>query len=68
MPKQPIDQQQLSVEERSAQGKSLREQVPRSSHGDWTPALDRPDPLQLLHAQDEGRFDFADSGKTGEFF
>jgi uncharacterized protein (DUF2252 family) len=29
--------------------------VPRSSHGDWTPVADRPDPLTLLQAQDEGR-------------
>ena len=36
-------------------GKDLRRKVPRSSHGDWTPAADRPDPLQLLQAQDEGR-------------
>ena len=36
-------------------GKALRREVPRSSHGDWTPAADRPDPLQLLQAQDEGR-------------
>jgi uncharacterized protein (DUF2252 family) len=57
MPEQPIDQQRLSVEERSAQGKSLRKQVPRSSHGEWTPASDRPNPLQLLQAQDEGRLD-----------
>ncbi len=36
-------------------GKSLRNETPRSSHGDWTPAPDRPDPLSLLQAQDEGR-------------
>ena len=36
-------------------GKKLRKQVPRSSHGDWTPAADRPDPLSLLQKQDKGR-------------
>ena len=36
-------------------GKKLRKQVPRSSHGDWAPAADRPDPLSLLQKQDEGR-------------
>jgi uncharacterized protein (DUF2252 family) len=41
--------------ERRKMGKWLREQTPRSSHGDWAPAADRPDPLSLLQAQDEGR-------------
>ncbi len=36
-------------------GKNLRKQVPRSSHGDWAPAADRPDPLSLLQQQDKGR-------------
>jgi uncharacterized protein (DUF2252 family) len=46
---------QLPVEERVALGKSQRKQVPRSSHGDWAPSPDRPDPISLLQAQDEGR-------------
>jgi len=57
MSEQTIDQQLLSVEERTTQGKSLRKQVPRRSHGEWTPATDRPDPLSLLQAQDEGRLE-----------
>ena len=36
-------------------GKSLREQAPRRSHGDWSPAPDRPDPISLLQAQDKTR-------------
>jgi uncharacterized protein (DUF2252 family) len=36
-------------------GAALRQQVPRSSHGAWAPPPDRPDPLALLQAQDEGR-------------
>jgi len=36
-------------------GKATRKQAPRSSHGDWTPAADRPDPISLLQAQDESR-------------
>jgi uncharacterized protein (DUF2252 family) len=36
-------------------GKSLRQEASRSSHGDWQPAADRPNPLDLLQAQDEGR-------------
>jgi uncharacterized protein (DUF2252 family) len=50
-----LNYEQLPVEERVALGKSRRKQVPRSSHGDWTPAPDRPDPISLLQAQDEGR-------------
>ncbi len=36
-------------------GKALRKDIPRSSHGEWSPAADRPDPIQLLRAQDKGR-------------
>jgi uncharacterized protein (DUF2252 family) len=38
-------------------GKNLRRQAPRSSHGDWDPVTDRPDPLDLLQAQDQGRLE-----------
>jgi uncharacterized protein (DUF2252 family) len=41
--------------EKRKQGKALRKQVPRSSHGDWSPASDRPDPVAQLQAQDESR-------------
>lgn len=43
------------LKERRKAGKALRKQVPRSSHGEWAMAPDRPDPLSLLQAQDEGR-------------
>jgi hypothetical protein len=36
-------------------GKESRKKAPRSAHGDWQPAADRPDPIALLQAQDEGR-------------
>ena len=36
-------------------GKRLRKQTLRSSHGAWQPAADRPNSLDLLKAQDEGR-------------
>ena len=36
----------------------MRRQIPRSSHGDWVPAPDRPDPLSLLQAQDKGRLQY----------
>ncbi len=44
-----------SVSDRMAAGKALRERVPRSSHADWSPAADRPNPLALLQAQDSTR-------------
>ena len=44
-----------SVEERKAYGKSLREATPRSSHGAWAPAQDRPDPVDLIESQNDGR-------------
>lgn len=37
--------------------KSMREQAPRKSHGEWAPATDRPDPISLLQAQDQGRIE-----------
>ena len=45
----------LTRAERRAKGKALRNQVPLASHGAWTPAADRPDPISLLQAQDQGR-------------
>jgi hypothetical protein len=38
-------------------GKALRKRTPLSSHGDWSPAADRPDPLDLLQVQDKGRLE-----------
>jgi len=37
--------------DRAARGKDARAAVPRSSHGAWEPAADRPDPIALLAAQ-----------------
>ena len=37
------------------QGKVLREQASRSSHGDWSPSVNRIDPLDLLQQSDRGR-------------
>jgi uncharacterized protein (DUF2252 family) len=37
--------------ERAATGKAARERAPRSSHGVWEPAADRPDPVQVLEQQ-----------------
>jgi len=41
----------LDPGERIARGKDARTRVPRSGHGRWTPAADRPDPIALLQEQ-----------------
>ncbi len=41
--------------DRIAAGRALRKDVPRSSHGDWEAATDRPDPVAVLEAQAESR-------------
>ena len=38
----------LTVDERVARGLAARQEAPRSSHGRWEPAPDRPDPVTLL--------------------
>jgi uncharacterized protein (DUF2252 family) len=40
---------------RYALGRGLRKRVPRRSLADWTPPADRPDPVQLIMANHEGR-------------
>ncbi len=40
-----------SAVERAAFGKATRAEVPRSSHRDWRPADDRPDPVEVLEQQ-----------------
>lgn len=47
--------QNVTRKERYKNGKAQRQEAPRSSHGDWQPAADRANPLDLLQAQDEGR-------------
>ena len=41
----------LSAAERAERGRAARAAVPRSSHGAYEPASDRPDPVALLEAQ-----------------
>jgi uncharacterized protein (DUF2252 family) len=45
----------LTAAQRHAAGKEARKAAPRTSHGAWTAAPDRPDPLALLLAQDDDR-------------
>jgi uncharacterized protein (DUF2252 family) len=46
-----------SFRQRMAEGKSLRDRVPRSSQAQWKPAPNRPDPIQLLKHSDRGRLE-----------
>jgi len=41
--------------ERAARGRTERRSVPRSSHAEWAPAADRPDPVHVLEIQAESR-------------
>ena len=45
----------LSVEDRRALGERARESTPVARHGDWQPASDRRDPVELLVAQNATR-------------
>src|SRR5215475_10195593 len=46
-----------SLENRLAQGKQLRQSAPRSAHGLWKPAEDRPDPVAMLIESSRGRLE-----------
>ena len=52
----PVVQNMGTVAERRAAGKALRNKVTRSSHAEWSPAADRPDPISLLEEQNRTRF------------
>ena len=41
----------LTPDERAELGRACRAEAPRSSHAEWTPASDRPDPIDLLEQQ-----------------
>jgi len=45
----------LSPDQRRAQGKALRDKVPRSTHAGWTSPADRRDPIDILIESNRGR-------------
>ena len=45
----------LTGSERAANGKAPRAVVPRSRHGEWEPAADRRDPVEMLEEQGASR-------------
>ena len=55
MAEHTTDKYQSGPEDQLIRGKEKRKLIPRSAHGKWAPAPDRPDPISLLQAQDAGR-------------
>jgi uncharacterized protein (DUF2252 family) len=53
-PLRPEDKDPTRVE-RAVKGREARDRVPRSSHGEWEPSADRPDPIAILEQQAESR-------------
>jgi uncharacterized protein (DUF2252 family) len=48
-------QPHVPVDDRIALGKHLRQETPRAAHAEWKPPPDRPDPVEILKAQDRHR-------------
>jgi hypothetical protein len=46
-----LDRAMLVSGESPERGRAARQAVPRSNHGEWSPAPDRSDPVTLLQAQ-----------------
>ena len=44
-----------SPDDRAAAGRAARARTPRRSHAEWAPATGRPDPVELLRAQERTR-------------
>ena len=44
-----------SRDERRAAGRALRDKVPRENHARWKPPANRPDPVEILTASNDGR-------------
>jgi uncharacterized protein (DUF2252 family) len=45
----------LTLDEWRARGRAHRKSVPRSSHAEWSPPADRPDPVDILEEQAKAR-------------
>lgn len=44
-----------TIEQERDDGRARRATIPRSGHGDWRPAADRPDPVEVLQAANADR-------------
>ena len=51
----PTEAAYRSQAERRAEGKRLRDAVPRADHSGWKPPAERPDPVEIVLAANEGR-------------
>jgi len=51
----PSEAPYRSASERRAEGKRLRDAVPRAEQSGWKPPRERPDPVEVVLAQNEGR-------------
>jgi uncharacterized protein (DUF2252 family) len=51
----PSEATYRSASERRAEGKKLRDAVPRAEQSGWKPPRERPDPVEVVLAQNEGR-------------
>jgi uncharacterized protein (DUF2252 family) len=54
-PQKSETQRNSSFKERRAQGKALRDALPRVDHGIWSPSAKRRDPIDILEEQNVGR-------------
>src|SRR6516164_6391298 len=45
----------VSLDDRVAVGKALREKISREQHGRWNEVRGTPNPIELLHKSDAGR-------------
>ena len=52
-----VAQEAASYQQRREQGRAARRIVSRGSHAHWAPAPDRPDPVELLEEQAQGRLE-----------
>jgi len=53
--KVPSEAPYRSPAERRAEGKTLRDVVPRADHSGWKPPRERRDPVEIVLASNEGR-------------
>ena len=47
----PTEVEAPATDQKMADGKALRSEVPRASHSEWSPPADRPDPVAILEEQ-----------------
>jgi hypothetical protein len=50
-----LSPKQATLEGRMAAGSALRGSVPRGSHAEWSPSVNRLDPISILDHSDRGR-------------